>query len=299
VQSHWNDLRYLLAIKRGQTLRAAARQLHVNVTTVSRRLASLQQDVGERLIQPRGGSKLVLTEVGERVALAAEAMERHFASIAALVRGDTYSGSVRLTSVPILANRLFARSFGDLATRYPNLVVELIPDSRDFNLTRRDADIAVRLARPATGGMRVKAHRVGTLNYAAYVSRVVPQPLVRRLPWISYEDSMSHLPQARWMQRAGRRDATGQCSLRVHDAETALEAAVAGLGKTLLPSLVAERDPRLRRVDVTAAGPLPAREVWLLVHADQLELARVAAVIDWIKKLVAMANPGPRRVKAP
>src|SRR5262249_20129180 len=156
---------------RGQTLRAAARQLRVDDTTVSRRLASLQQGLGKQLIQRHGGSKLVLTEAGERVALAAEAMERHFASIATLVRGDACSGIVRLTSVPVLTNRLFASSFDDLAARYPNLVVELIPDSRDFNLTHREADIAVRLARPATGGMSVKAHRVGSLNYAAYVSR--------------------------------------------------------------------------------------------------------------------------------
>ena len=289
---NWSDLRYLLAIKRGQTLRAAARQLRVDDTTVSRRLTSLQEGLGKQLIQRRGGSKLVLTEAGERVALAAEAMERHYASVAALVRGDTCSGTVRLTSVPILTNRLFACSFGDLATRYPNLVLELIPDSRDFNLTRREADIAIRLARPVTGGMSVKAHRVGTLNYAPYVSRDMPRRLIRPLPWITYEDSMSHLPHARWMERAGQRDGAGQSSLRVHDAETALEAAVAGLGKTLLPSLVADSDKRLRRIDVTVGEPLPAREIWLLAHADQLELARVAAVIEWVKKIVGKLSRG-------
>ena len=289
---HWSDLRYLLAIKRGQTLRAAARQLRADDTTVSRRLASLQQGLGIQLVQRREGSKLVLTEVGERVALAAEAMERHYASIAALVRDDICSGTVRLTSVPILTNRLFACSFGDLAARYPNLVVELIPDSREFNLTRREADIAVRLARPASGGMSVKAHRVGTLYYAVYVSRDMPRRLVRPLPWISYEVSMSHLPHAKWMERAGQGDGAGQSSLRVQDAETALEAAVAGLGKTLLPSLVANSDKRLRRIDVTVGGPLPAREIWLLAHADQLGLARVAAVIEWVEKIVAESNRG-------
>ncbi len=284
---NWSDLRYLLAVKRGQTLRAAARQLRVDDTTVSRRLASLQQGLGKRLIQRREGSKLALTEEGERVALAAEAMERHYASIAALVHDDSCSGTVRLTSVPILTNRLFACCFGDLAAENPNLIVELIPDSRDFNLTRREADIAVRLARPATGGMSVKARRVGTLNYAAYVSKDLPRRLVRPLPWITYEDSMSHLPHARWLERAGQSDGARLSSLRVHDAETALEAAVTGLGKTLLPSLVADRDNRLRRIDVTIGGHLPAREIWLLAHAGQLELARVAAVVEWIKKIVA------------
>jgi DNA-binding transcriptional LysR family regulator len=266
---NWNDLRYLLAIKRGQTLRAAARQLRVDDTTVSRRLASLQQGLARQLVERRGDNRLVLTEAGERVARAVEVMERHYASIAALVDGDTCSGTVRLTSVPILTNRLFTYKFGDLAARYPNLIVELIPDSRDFNLTRREADIAVRLARPATGGMSVKAHRIGTLTYGAYVS---------------------HLPQARWMERVGGEDGAGKSSLRVHDAETALETAVSGLGKTLLPSLVADSDRRLRRIEVTVDRPLPAREIWLLAHADQLELARVAVVMEWVKIIVAKSS---------
>ena len=287
---NWNDLRYLLAIKRGQTLRAAARQLRVDDTTVSRRLASLQQGLARQLVERRGGNRLVLTEAGEQVVRAVEIMEQHYASIAAVVGGDTCSGTVRLTSVPILTNRLFTYKFGDLAARYPNLIVELIPDSRDFSLTRREADIAVRLARPATGGMSVKAHRIGTLTYAAYVSRGMPRRLVGPLPWISYDDSMSHLPQARWMERVGVEDGVGKSSLRVHDAETALEAAVSGLGKTLLPSLVADSDRRLRRIDVTVDRPLAAREIWLLAHSDQLELARVAAVMEWVKIIFAKSS---------
>ena len=283
---NWNDLRYLLAVKRVQTLHVAARQLRVDDTTVSRRLASLERGLGKKLVQRLGNSRLVLTELGERVARDAEAMEHHYASIATLVdsSGDPCAGTVRLTSVPILANHLFARNFRDLAVRYPNLVVELIPDSRDFNLTRREADIAVRLARPTAGGMSVKARRIGTLTYAAYASRHMTRRRMQSLPWITYEDSMSTLPHARWMERAG--DGAERSSLRIHDAETALEGVVAGLGKTLLPTLVADRDKRLRRIDAPADRRFPAREIWLLAHADQVELARVAVVIQWIEAIV-------------
>lgn len=201
---NWNDLRYLIAIKRGQTLRAAARQLRVDDTTVSRRLASLERELGRQLVQRRGDSRLVLTAAGERVARDAEAMERHYASC---------SGTVRLTTVPILANRLFARNSCHLASRHPSLVVELIPDSRDFNLTSREADVAVRLARPTAGGLSVKAQRIGILSYAAYASRDTPGRRVQSLPWITYEDSMSHLPHARWMERVGQCDPAGWASL--------------------------------------------------------------------------------------
>ena len=289
MQTIWDDLRYLLAIQRGETVRAAARQLRVDDTTVSRRLASVERALGQKLVQRLGDRRLALTQAGRRVAEEVAGMERHYQSIAATIAGesDACAGTVRLTTVPVLANRLFACRFGGLAARYPSLVVELIPDSRDFNLTRREADIAVRLARPSAGGLAVKASRIGDLAYAAYAARDMPARRVGALPWVTYEDAMSHLPHARWMERAAQDLKAGRSSLRVHDADTAWEAVAAGLGKTLLPVLAADGDPRLRRVDVTGDRPLPGREVWLLAHADQAALPRVAAVSRWVRETMA------------
>jgi DNA-binding transcriptional LysR family regulator len=288
---NWNDLRFLLAIKRGQTLKAAARRLNVDDTTVSRRLAALRFDMGVQLVQRRRDGRFVLTEVGEFVARQAEVMEQHFHSINTVVgdNGDTCVGTVRVTSVPILTNRLFASSARDLVENRPHLVIELIPDSRDLNLTHREADVAVRLARPTTGGMNVKARRIGVLAYATYASRTIPLRKAGRLPWITYEESMSHLPQARWISGVVK-GKNGLSGLRVHDAETALDATVAGLGKTLLPTLVADRDARLRRLSLNNDRPYPSREIWLLAHADQVELARVKAVTEWVEKLVNAAG---------
>ena len=99
-RSNWNNLRYLLAIQRGQTLRAAARQLRVDDTTVSRRLASLERELGLQLIRRRGDTRLELTEAGERVAQDAEAMEKHYAAIASTIGGNRNicAGTVRLTT---------------------------------------------------------------------------------------------------------------------------------------------------------------------------------------------------------
>lgn len=292
MQTTWDDLRYLLAVQRGQTVRAAARQLRVDDTTVSRRLASLERALGRKLVQRLGDRRLALTDEGRRVARQAAGMARHYQSIAATMAGDSdaYAGTVRLTTVPVLANRLFAHRFHRLAARYPSLVVELIPDSRDFSLTRREADMAVRLARPSAGGLAVKASRIGNLAYAAYVSRDLPARRVGALAWVTYEDAMSHLPHARWMERAAQDLKADRSCLRVHDADTAWEAVAAGLGKTLLPVLAADGDPRLRRVDVPGDRPLPGREVWLLAHADQAALPRVAAVSQWVRVTMADAT---------
>ena len=100
-------------------------------------------------------------------------------------------------------------------------------------------------------------------------------------------DAMSYLPQAKWIVSNARISRESVAGLRVHDAETALEAAVAGLGKTLLPTLVADRDARLLRLRMDAARPYPSREVWLLVHADQIDVRGVSAAVEWIETVVS------------
>ena len=289
---NWNDLRYLLAIKRGLTLAAAARQIGVDDTTVSRRLAALQSAMGTPLLQRQGEGKLMLTPEGEAVVHHAEVMEHQFDLIGDALHSDrgSLSGSVRLTSVPILVNHLLVPKVGPLLKKHPELQLELIPESRDLSLTRREADLAIRLARPKTGGTNVKARRIGQLSYSVYASRGIPANDAACLPWISYDDTMTHLPQAQWMARAAKGRAGAISTLKVHDVETALEAVLAGLGKSLLPSEIAKRDRRLRSLQIDVRQPTVSREMWLLAHADQLELGRIKAVIVWIEETVMDAD---------
>lgn len=277
----WNDLRYLLAIQRGQTLRAAARLLSVDDTTVSRRLTSLERELGQQLIERGGDARLRLTETGARVAREAEAMADHFAAI---VSGgsDVFSAAVRVTAVPIVANRVLTHRLRNLITRHPEVSVELIPEGRDLNLTRREADVAIRLARPSTGGTAVKTRRIGTLRYSAYMQRGMRGRRMTLMPWITYDDTMAHLPHARWLEREAQSDSGGRASLRVRDAETALEGTAAGLGKTLLPVLVGNSDARLRQIETPENRPIPEREIWLVVHADLSGMPRIVAVTEWI-----------------
>jgi DNA-binding transcriptional LysR family regulator len=203
-QPNWNDLRYLLAIKRGQTLGAAARQLRVDDTTVSRRIDSLQAALGMQLVLRLGDGRLALTQAGDAVAQRAEAMENQFQSIGEIAGADQDQcvGTVRITSVPLLINRLFAGAVGGLLQHQPSLVIELVPDSRDLSLTRREADVAVRLGRPAIGGTSVKARRIGMLEFAVYAAVATTSRDARGLPWITFDEAMSWLV---WARRSCRR----------------------------------------------------------------------------------------------
>jgi DNA-binding transcriptional LysR family regulator len=289
---NWNDLRFLLAVKRAGTLSGAARQLLVDDTTVSRRLSALQSAFGARLVRRLERNRLVLTELGEHVVRKVEAMDREYRTIPGKHRS---ARSVRFTSVPILVNRMFARALRNRAPLRGDFGIELIPDNRNLDLANGEADLAVRLARPRRGGMRLKARLLGRLAYAAYAAAEVPDGEGRQLPWIGYHETMSHLPQARWMAEAARTE-TGMSRVRVWDADTALETVAAGSGKTLLPVVVADSDPRLRRVGSRDERTYPSREIWLVAATDQRDLPAVSAAADWVTDVV---NPAPASTPPP
>jgi DNA-binding transcriptional LysR family regulator len=273
---NWHDLRHVLAVAQGGTLAAAARRLRVDETTVARRLAAAEAALGARLFERVGGA-MRPTAAGEAAIAHAERIEREVQALQGRIGGAdaAVAGTVRLTAVPIVVNRLLVPALPDLLAAHPLLRLELIAEPRNLSLTKREADIALRLARPQGGGA-VVTRRIGRLDYAVYGPA---DGDADALPWITYEEGLEELPQAKWIA-AATRGAAAPPALMAADAETILAAVRAGLGKSLLPCTVAEREPGLRRLGDGA--PVLSRELWLLVHADLRRLARIEAVIGWI-----------------
>ncbi len=284
----WNDLRYLLAVARGGTLAGAAKALGVDDSTVSRRVARLEARIEARLFERAGDGRLRPTPAGAAAVERAERMELEVEGLRDSVTGaDTVcAGTVRLTSVPLLVNRLLVPALPGLLDRHPALHLELVADPSDLSLRRREADMALRLARPRSGGRSVLARRIGTLGYEVYAARSLSAAAAADLPWVTYDEAFAHLPQARWI--AADLECGGTAArFVVNDGEALLEAVAAGLGKSLLPSIVAQRDPRLARLAATDGNPVLERELWLLVHRELRGLARIEAVSDWLSGLVA------------
>jgi DNA-binding transcriptional LysR family regulator len=281
----WNDLRYVLAIARERTYAAAARRLKTDPTTIARRLRSIETALNVKLFERDSDGWMGPTEAGEVAVRRAEVIETEIGSLTASVKGAdaSVSGSVRVTAVPILVNRVLIPAAPSLIARHPDLRLELIGDSRDLSLTRREADVALRLARPGEEvGSRVLARRIGTLGYAAYAATNCHcDP--RNLPWLTYEEGMSHLLQAKWINRAAEQS-SGYAAIALNDADSLLHAVEAGLGRSLLPCIVADSMPGLVRIAV--AETLPEREIWTLTHPDLRPLARVAAVLEWLEEVL-------------
>ncbi len=284
---NWNDLRYILAISRGRTLAAAARLLGVDDTTVARRLVAVQETIGVRLYQRLTDGTLQLTTSGERAALHAERIEREIGALDVELSGadDMVSGTVRVTSVPIIVNHILVPAAQILLKRHPELQLEVVGDARDLSLTRREADLALRLARPKSGGTKVTARRVGTLRYDVYASTSYSVREARMLSWVTYDEAMAHLPQARWIAATAVRNDERIAAVHVNDAESVLEAVIAGLGRSLLPCVIADGDSRLRRLGTKRHAPALTRELWLLTHSELRTLGRIEAVVEWIEQI--------------
>jgi DNA-binding transcriptional LysR family regulator len=279
---NWNDLRHVLAVARARALAPAARGLGVNETTVARRIACAEQSLGSKLFDRVEGA-MIPTEAGEIAVTRAEQVETAIDLLkeAAFGVDGSAAGVVRISSIPLIVNHMLTPALKNLYSAHPNLQIEAFAEPRNVSLTRREADIALRLARPDREH-KVIARRIGKLAYAVYGPC---RSAARPLPWIAYDAGMAALPHVAWIAKAIRSDGAGPPSLIVNDSEIALHAIRAGVGRSLLPCAIGDREPGLARLGGSA--PALERELWLLVLPELRNLARIKAVIDWLDTTVA------------
>lgn len=282
----WNDLTYLLALHRAGNLSAAARMTGSSDTTVARRIRALEHALGQPLFSTSARGRYILTPAGQAVLARAEAMERESAEMVEALgqTAEVLDSVVTISAVPILCHRILLPALAELHRVHPQLTVELIPDGRNYDLNKREADLALRFSRPERGGLKVKAVKLGTLDFAVFGPAGMIDPGV--LPWVLYGESVASLPQAHWTASVLEQNPEGKpAPVRVTDAETALEAAALGLGKAVLPSRVGHADARLQSLSVKSDVALPTRDVWLLSHVDQNRLRSVQVVKEWVSEI--------------
>src|SRR3954468_2068801 len=147
---NWNDLKLVLAIHRAGTLGGGAAALGVNHSTAFRRLNALEARLGARLFERLPAGAYVPTSEGERFSATAERIEAETAALDRDVVGrDTrLTGSLRVTSSETLAYAVLTAELARFRELHPGIVVELVVDNRVLSLSRREADIALRVTRP-------------------------------------------------------------------------------------------------------------------------------------------------------
>lgn len=277
---NWDDIRYLLAIRHEGTLTAAAQSLGVNQTTAARRLAAAEEALGVRLFDRIRG-RFKPTEDGLIALERAEAVERAVLDMENAVtdKDGALEGLVRLTAVDMfLADFLVPRLAGFRAT-FPGIALELIAGNANLDLARREADLAVRLARPRSGD--VMARKLAEVGFAVYGTEDFAGRDLKEAPWILYDGGQDALPENR---RAGEAVGSRNVSLRISAGRAYRAALLEGLGVGMLPCYFGDKSEGLVRL--SGLEPLVHREMWLLSHKEMRRTARAEAVVNWLIETV-------------
>lgn len=279
AQLDWDDLRVFLALVRSRSLRGAARLLRVNHATVSRRLQALEQALGSALFE-RSPDGLSPTAAGEALLEPAERVEEQLFAAQRRIAGRDAAPAGRLRlSLPFALMRAFlAEDLAAFARLYPGIDLEIELTDSFSDLARRQADVSIRMAHDVTGEV-VRRHllRYSKTTYAspAFLQAfdpAAPGPHACWLGWSAGDD------YAGW----ARNTPFPKLPVRHHLPSHALqiEAAASGLGLTLLPCFLGDREPGLRRVP--GAEVVQDRSLWLLLHDDLRRTARVRAFLDFV-----------------
>lgn len=295
----WDDVRVFLALVRRGSITDAAGELGMDMSTVSRRLSALEETVGTVLFE-RSRDGVRPSAAAEELVPDAQEVEAAMRRIGTLAEGleVTAEGVVRISVPPSLGEFFLVPRLGALRTAFPRLRLELHSSSAMADLTRREADLALRLIRPQSGDL--VSTRVLTNDYAVFGT---PQ-LVARLgvlsewseaPFVAWTAEFAQIPAARWLSKW----APGlEPVLRTNGLGAQLVAAQSGLGLAVLPTLLASG---LVRPQTTAnlaesLSVLPREDVWLVGHSALRRVPRVAAVWDFLRAEAATVDAMTRSV---
>jgi DNA-binding transcriptional LysR family regulator len=286
----WDDLRYVLAVANARSLAGAARALGVNHTTVLRRVSAFEKRLGLRLFE-RLATGYVLTAGGEELIATARHIEDTVTTLERTLAGQDLrlSGVVRVTTTDTLMGSVLPEILAQFRVAHPGIQVEVAVSNLMLNLSKRDADVAIRPAKdpPETlVGRRVA--KVAFAIYASphYVARHGKALDLRKQQWVAPDDSLAGTSVAQWM-RSQLPDA--DISLRADSLVAMRQAAQAGLGLTALPCYLGDTSPDLLCVHPPVAAMETA--LWILTHDDLRHTARIRAFTEFAANAFARRRP--------
>lgn len=281
------DLELLLALIRGGTLQGAAERLKVDSSTVFRSIKRLEKNLGEVLFD-RSKQGYMPSELAMELAVYAERIESQLqeAREVAHKTGSEPSGVLRITTTDTVLHSVLLPLMGKFSDLYPKIQLELVASNALANLSRRDADIAIRATRkPPEHLVGVK---LGTLRVAVYASkdylmRQPEQEQLDRMEWITLDETLPDHPSQKWRQH---RFPKLKPRYRVNSVMSVAGAVVCGMGVGVVPLVVFRDNPHVHIVE----GPLQELDtnLWALAHPDARNLQRVKVLFEFLRQNIHM-----------
>lgn len=279
----WDDLRYVLAVHRSGTLAGAARALGVSHVTVFRRIEAIEKSLGARLFDRKQHGYIATPAAAEIVEQAGQIEEQIKALESRVWKHDSrIHGTVRITSTDSFGAFLLVPLIAQLRRKYPEIVVDLVVENDLLNIGKREADIAVRgtSSPPET----LVGHNIAPLRMAVHASKSFAARHLRnegdlaKVPWIGLERGLTGDGTMQWISENGYES---RVVMLCNSYLARCYAVHAGIGVGIMSCVVAAGLRGLVRVSPLL--PELEKQVWVLVHPDLREVARVAAVYAFLR----------------
>ena len=282
---NWEDLRYVLAVGRSGGLSAAARVLGVNHSTVSRRIAAIENNIGTLLFDrlPRG---LLATTAGQDLIRTAARIETEIlsAGLRVAAQNEALEGELRITAPQALILEHLAADVAEFTRANPRIEVSLLMANELLNLHRREADVAIRISSAPSETLfgRVITHQ----QSAQYASRTYIAKHMAALESRIHDAPLDAicfiLRETKVAPEILKRFPNARISIRLNDMMAILSAVKADMGLIRMPCVVGDGDPDLARVP--GFPLLPYHDVWILTHPDLKNVVRIKRFMEFIAR---------------
>ena len=285
----WDDLRFVLAVARNGGIAGAARSLKVNHSTVFRRIAGIEAGLGVRLFErlPGGYSP---TSVGKSLLESAARVEEEILTVERRIAGEDrhLCGTIRVTATDAIASYLMLPVIPAFHSKYPGIRLEILASNDKLDLTRRQADVALRITDEPPG--HLVGRKIGRLNYAVYRARVSPCPAdgLGSASWIGWSESHTLMRSTEWLRRYHPEITP---VIRVSSMPAMLAAVGSGAGLAILPVFLGDAMVSLVRVNDVLADL--SEELWLLSHPDMRHSQPIQALTRFLTEHLRLPVEDP------
>jgi DNA-binding transcriptional LysR family regulator len=282
----WSDLELILRLAETGSFSAAAHQMRVDATTVSRQLSRIEHRLGMKAFD-RVDGRLLSTPVLEQALPKLFAMQEasDLARSTLQQSKSDMSARVRVSSLGLVFSYFLSPKLMDLHLAHPRLSVEFIPEDRNVSFERREADIAIRLGRPVEEDAKIR--RLGHMDFGLYVPKYSNDTVRHHAlpPIMRYDFDLDDLPE---MQLLSRLRPKSQIAIRSSRLDILIPSALALGAEIVLPRYLGDKDPRFERAK--EANETVEREIYLILHLERIKSASVRAVADWITECMKVLN---------
>ena len=291
---NWNDLKFFLEVARCGRVTSAAKRLGVDYTTVSRRIATLENSLGTLLFEKSRNTGFILTSEGQTLRENIQSIEAIMQSACEEITGTdiALSGKVRIDCTEGYGGIFLAPQLTHFQKQYPAISIDLLPVPHFVNLSKREADIAITLERPTRGpfvSTKLCDYRLRLYATADYLEKHEPIRCVNHLPdhsFINYVADLTFSKQLHYLDQFIHQANTPFCTT---GAMSQYFACLQGQHLAILPCFIAAQDPRLHAV-------LPDEVVvinsfWISCHEDFRKLKRIRVIWDYIRAVSELNEP--------